>query len=331
MRNISEEVMLWNGDVVDNMKNIHDDLVDTIITDPPYFKVVDEEWDKQWKDIDEYIEWCDEWITESKRVLKPSGRMYVFGFSYQLARLLPVFEKHGFSFRQDIVVWKGLQSAAGRMSDKLKMFPTTTEHISYYYLDNRNNIRDLLNEKKNESGKTSKEINEYLGKASNGGGTWSSIAGLKQKNLQEPTKEDWIKLDKLFGGLPKYEDMVYTFNTPTGLTDVIEMNFYDKDFKKDKFHPTQKPTKLLDTLVDVSTNEGDIILDMFMGSGSTGVSAVSKNRRFIGIELDTEFFTKAGEWIVDNWNKSDSDIMERITEETIKKYEQEVLEQLEGE
>jgi DNA modification methylase len=121
--------------------------------------------------------------------------------------------------------------------------------------------------------------------------------------------------------------MVYTFNTPTGLTDVIEMNFYDKDFKKDKFHPTQKPTKLLDTLVDVSTNEGDIILDMFMGSGSTGVSTVSKNRRFIGIELDEEYFKKAGKWIGENWNQSDSDIVTKITEETRTKYQGDFLEE----
>ena len=43
---------LINDDVINGMKSIEDSTIDSIITDPPYFKVVDEEWDKQWKNID---------------------------------------------------------------------------------------------------------------------------------------------------------------------------------------------------------------------------------------------------------------------------------------
>lgn len=55
-------------------------------------------------------------------------------------------------------------------------------------------------------------------------------------------------------------------------------------------HPTQKPLWLMEELVKIHTNENDIILDMFMGSGSTGVACKNLNRNFIGIEMDDEYF-----------------------------------------
>ena len=57
-----------------------------------------------------------------------------------------------------------------------------------------------------------------------------------------------------------------------------------------KFHPTQKPVALLEYLIKTYTNEGDVVLDNCMGSGSTGVACVNTNRNFIGIELDEEYF-----------------------------------------
>ena len=54
-------------------------------------------------------------------------------------------------------------------------------------------------------------------------------------------------------------------------------------------HPTQKPVALIDRCLRASTNEGDLVLDPFAGSGSTGVAALQLSRRFVGIELDEEF------------------------------------------
>lgn len=67
--------------------------------------------------------------------------------------------------------------------------------------------------------------------------------------------------------------------------------------QKDKFHPTQKPVALLEYLIKTYTNEGDIVLDNCMGSGSTGVACVNTNRNFIGIELDKDYFNIAKERI----------------------------------
>ena len=62
-----------------------------------------------------------------------------------------------------------------------------------------------------------------------------------------------------------------------------------------RVHPTQKPVDLLEYLIKTYTNEGDLVLDFTMGSGSTGVACMNLNRRFIGIELDEKYFKIAQE------------------------------------
>jgi site-specific DNA-methyltransferase (adenine-specific) len=59
------------------------------------------------------------------------------------------------------------------------------------------------------------------------------------------------------------------------------------------FHPTQKPVELMEYLIKTYTNEGEIVLDFTMGSGSTGVAAKNLNRNFIGIEQDQKYFNIA--------------------------------------
>ena len=86
---------------------------------------------------------------------------------------------------------------------------------------------------------------------------------------------------------------VYTENNGTRYPRSIQRFPLDKD----KLHPTQKPVALLEYLVKTYTNEGNIVLDNCMGSGSTGVACINTNRRFIGIELDEIYFNVAKERI----------------------------------
>lgn len=65
---------------------------------------------------------------------------------------------------------------------------------------------------------------------------------------------------------------------------------FNTDKSKGSFHPTQKPVALLEYLVKTYTNEGDLVMDNCMGSGSTGVACVNTGRRFIGMELDKQYF-----------------------------------------
>ena len=59
--------------------------------------------------------------------------------------------------------------------------------------------------------------------------------------------------------------------------------------KKEGKHPTQKPLELLNKIIEASTNEGDLILDPFNGSGTTGISAFGLNRKYIGIEKEEQY------------------------------------------
>lgn len=76
-------------------------------------------------------------------------------------------------------------------------------------------------------------------------------------------------------------------------------NFYESPIcmpperlKKPK-HPTQKPVSLLKHFMRIASNEGDVVLDPFMGVGSTGVAAMELNRKYIGIEINEEYFNAA--------------------------------------
>lgn len=71
-------------------------------------------------------------------------------------------------------------------------------------------------------------------------------------------------------------------------SDVLEFNVVPN--RNGKLHPTQKPVDLLEWLVKTYSNEGEIILDNCMGSGSTGEACIKTNRKFIGIELDDKYF-----------------------------------------
>ena len=264
--------------------------IDLVILDPPYFNVVNEKWDKQWNSLDDYLKWLENIIFKIEKVVKNNCTFWIFGFIYQLSFIIPIMEKHGFTYRQHIALNKGLRSVAGRTSNKLKMFPVASEYIIYFYKDSRNFIKKYLQNKQKEHNIKSSDINLKLGKAINGGGTWSTIAGKKQKNIQYPTREDWDKLQEIFGEFDiKYDDNVYTFNIETKLTDIWnDINFYDKTYKK--LHPTQKPYKLIERLINCSTNENYNVLDPFMGSGMTGLVCQNKNRNYYGCELDKKYF-----------------------------------------
>ena len=81
------------------------------------------------------------------------------------------------------------------------------------------------------------------------------------------------------------------FNLWEGKPAKINILKYGAD--KQRFHPTQKPVKLLEDLIQTYSNERNTVLDFTMGSGSTGVACVNTNRNFIGIELDDGYFNIA--------------------------------------
>ena len=108
---------------------------------------------------------------------------------------------------------------------------------------------------------------------------------------QLPTEELWNKLQDILDFEFPYEKIRQTFNPQLGVSDVWEdIDFYGE---KERIHPTQKPLKLISRLVLASSDEGDLVLDPFMGSGTTAVSCVENRRKYIGFEIDRDYYEKS--------------------------------------
>ena len=80
----------------------------------------------------------------------------------------------------------------------------------------------------------------------------------------------------------------------------LDVQVFSNGNQSKKMHPTQKPVELLEYLIKTYTNEGDLVLDNCMGSGTTGVACCNLNRRFIGIEKEDIYFQIAKERILSN-------------------------------
>lgn len=274
------------GDCIEELKNIEDASIDLVIADPPYWKVIGEKWDYQWKTDKEYVEWCLLWMSEISRVLRLGGSFYCFGYFRTLALLVPYLENMELDLRQQILIDKGMRAVSGRATKNYKLFPNTTESILFMIKDNKKFIKPFLKERQVKLGLKAKEINEALGVKSNGGGMWSIYTG---KNVCEqfPTEELWNKLSKILNFELPYKKISQTFNPQMGLTDIWrDIDFY----KEDRVHPTQKPIKLIERLILASSNSGDMILDPFGGSGSTAIASILTNRNYIIIEKDENYY-----------------------------------------
>lgn len=85
----------------------------------------------------------------------------------------------------------------------------------------------------------------------------------------------------------------WTFNRQDDKYQQMVFDFPTEGNNSGRFHPTQKSLRLMEEIIKIHTNEGDVVLDPFMGSGTTGVACKKLGRRFIGIEADETYFEKA--------------------------------------
>lgn len=283
------QIEILNVDCVQGIANLVEaNSVDLVIADPPYFKVIGEKWDYQWRNEADYVEWSKSWIEAAAGSLRLGGSFYIFGYFRTLAALIPVCESFGLKLRQQIVVNKGIQAVSGRATKNYKMYPNVTESILFFVKDPIPFSRSFLKDQQKRAGLTSKEINEGLGVKSNGGGMWSIYTG---KNICEqlPTRELWEKLAGVLDFDFPYDSINITFNAQLGYTDVWDdIDFYAE--RKTRKHPTQKPLPLIERLVLTSSNPNDLILDPFMGSGTTAIAAKKHGRRCVGFELDETYW-----------------------------------------
>lgn len=278
-----KEVIL--GDCIEELSKLEADIVDLIIADPPYWKVIGQSWDYQWRKESDYVEWAVKWISECSRVLRLGGSFYLFGYFRTLALLVPYLEGLGLELRQQIIVDKGLRAISGRATKGYKMFPNVTESILFIVKDSKPFIKQLLKHRQSELGLTAKQINEKLGVKSNGGGMWSIYTGVNVCE-QVPTMELWSKLQEILEFDYPYSKLAQTFNPQLGFTDVWrDIDFYNEE----RFHPTQKPLKLIRRLIEASSKPGDLVLDPFVGGGSTAIVSEMTARSYIAIDCDPSY------------------------------------------
>lgn len=237
--------VLYCCDCIKLLSELPENSIDMIFADPPYLlsnggftvhagrmvSVNKGDWDKS-NGLKKDFEFHLEWIKAAKRVLKPSGTIWISGTYHSIYQCGFALQVAGFHVLNDIAWFK--PNASPNLS--CRFFTASHETLIWARKD-----------------KKAKHIFNYdLMK----NGTWPEDT-LKKPGTQMRS--------------------VWSLGTPKP---------NEKIFGK---HPTQKPVELLRRIILASTNKGDIILDPFTGSSTTGVAAVSNGRKFIGIDLEKKY------------------------------------------
>ena len=183
-----------NGDCVEGMKQIKDESVDIVICDPPYNigKDFGNNSDKQ--KMDDYLVWCDEWIRECIRILKPAGTLYIYGFSEILA-----FIRVRININVRWIIWH----YTNKVTPSLNFWQRTHESILCCYKEkpvfNKDDVREPYTDTflKNAAGKVRKATK---GRFSNGEKETTYTA-----HANGALPRDVIKLSELTCGAGKRE------------------------------------------------------------------------------------------------------------------------------
>ena len=288
---------IYNEDCLEGMKRIADGSIDLIIADPPYYKTINEDWDKQWKTEGEYMEWCKLWISEVIRIMKDNGSLYLYGNIDILSKQKVLILDKYLYFRQVICLNKGIKSIAGRTSRKLRMFPTASEYCMFFVKQNKdadiNNdmcfmaLRKYFIKAMDSAGLSRTAVNKLLGHRR------AEHTFYTKGQWLLPTKDVYSELQSIMELPLTYAEVVseynksrFTFNLPIGVTDVW-------DFNPDKIkygHPTQKPQDITERIIMASSNKDNLVLVPFVGSGSECVACMNTGRNFIGFEMDKGYY-----------------------------------------
>ena len=303
-------VQLHLGDCLDVMRSMPDKSVDAVITDPPYYRVADADWDKQWKTREEFINWLELAAVQWRRIIKDNGSLYVFADDKMVAYIQVMLDRY-FLLLNHLVWNKSTSSCAATYAKNFRSYAPTTERILFYSaqydptgwetvkLDMNNFVplREYFRKYQEAMGLNIKQINEQLGhRKAEHAFYWGST----QWDL--PTPETYAELAKIptnhgfvrreYEDLRReYEDLRRPFNADEKSLEVLEGAPVRGN--ENTAHPTTKPIWIMKEFVTRSTAEEMTVLDCFMGSGTTGVACVQTGRNFIGIEIDPTYFAIA--------------------------------------
>jgi DNA modification methylase len=235
------------GDALQQLKKMPAGTAQAIIADPPYFNVLTkQDWDTQWEAAGEYLDWANAWTAECLRVLRDDGLCFIFG---QLGKREHVF--------------------LHLMSELAK----------------RHQFHDLLiwdravgyNERR-DSFTPAYEMILVLRK----GDKPKFNKGAVREPYSNETIQAYLR-DKRYKDRDARMKHLLAGKYATNLLRVPSL----KGTSKEKCgHPSQKPVDLIAKLIACSTDPGDLVLDPFLGSGTTAVVAQSLGRQWLGIEVN---------------------------------------------
>lgn len=255
------------NDCLKTMKMMEDESVDVIYLDPPFFtqrkqagrlknseKIL--EFNDLWKSIDEYMEFMKARLVEMRRVLKKTGSIFLHcdkTASHYLRVLLD--QVFGMDKFQSEIIW-----AYRRWSNSKKGLLNAHQNIYFYSKTNNFKFNTLYTD---YSATTNiDQILQQRERDKNG------------KCVYKKDKNGNIVSEREKKGVP--------------LSDIWEIPFLNPKAKERVGYPTQKPILLIERIIKISSDEGDVILDPFCGSGTTLVAAELLKRNYIGIDISRD-------------------------------------------
>jgi len=288
--------MILEGDCFELIKDLPDNSVDLVITSPPYADIVNYGKDISIKKPQEYCDWLLPLFNEIQRVLKPSGSFILNindncsnglrnPFIYELIYRSQKETKLKF---YDTYIWHKMN---GIPNGGKKRFRNNTEFI-FHFVKNQKELKFYMDRVMEEPAKATSDRAKYDWNVTNHGETKNG----------ERTNKSSISYDKLLSNGVR-PDNVFRFPT-AGLA-------RDNTIR----HPAPYHKELPKYFINLLTDEGDVVLDVFSGIGTTGLPCNELNRQYIGFELNdkyAEFSRKrlAGEeleeWLVCQYDLEDN-------------------------
>ncbi len=256
--------MLLNNDCLKALKDIESNSIDMVYLDPPFFTQKNQcskdsngtefVFSDKWKSRTEYLSYLESRLCEVKRVLKNTGSVFLHcdsTSSHYLKVLLDnVFGES--NFRSEII-W-----TYKRWSNAKKGLLPAHQTIFFYSKTGQYKFKTIYG-----SYSATTNIDQILQERVRNGNGKASYKRDEYGN---------VVLGKEKQGVP--------------LSDVWEIPFLNPKAKERTGYPTQKPVELLEQIINISTDEEDIVLDPFCGSGTTLVAAKLLNRKYIGIDIN---------------------------------------------
>ena len=315
------KIELIQGDCLEKMKDIPDGSVDLVLTDPPY-NIGKAKWDK----IPDYINWCGKWIKECERVLKDNGSFYFWHNDMaQIAQLMEWIRQNTKFVYNSFCIWdkgdfRALAWKNPSEDNNLRSWFNICEYCLFYTFQDKTGLSTVMLDTNNFPTMRGyfKRLQEYIGQglkqinANMGHRKAEHAFYWKTTQWDMPTPETYKQLIDTFGidkwdGFREYgdlrreygdlrreyEDLRYTHNLDANHNNVWKSTEHNSG----KQHPTQKPLDLMERIVKTSSKEDGVILDPFMGSGTTAIACINTNRNYIGFELDKHYCDIANERI----------------------------------